>query len=427
LNAAATLAHSGYAPQPKLSAGIVSIQLAMLWLVGLSGSFVKFEPAPYDGLVGLAALFFIITGLKIKPGHMPLIFLMIGTSIAYGIGVIPVIDREGTLQWSAVSTFLALSSVFFAMALAEDTERRLNILIAGYTASAFLAAIFAILTWFHAIPGSDNFLMGGRAKGFFKDPNVFGPFLILPAIVMISRILSGRYRSLLFNLALLGPILLAILFSFSRGAWGHFAASTLLMVILTFFTVQTNKERLRIIFFAALGVVAVTLLLGAILSIGSVGSLFQERASLVQSYDSAPQGRFARYAPGFLLMLDNPIGIGPLQFTQYFPEDPHNSFLDAFVAGGWLGGAVHFTLMIVTLIMGLRHVFVRSPWQKTYIAVYATFAAEVGESVIIDVQHWRHFYLLIGLVWGLMAVGRGVAPAAAAPYNRPSRSVAQPG
>ena len=168
-------------------------------------------------------------------------------------------------------------------------------------------------------------------------------------------------------------------------------------------------------------------LLGAILSIGSVGSLFQERASLVQSYDSAPQGRFARYAPGFLLMLDNPIGIGPLQFTRYFPEDPHNSFLDAFVAGGWLGGAVHFTLMIMTLAFGLRHVFVRSPWQRTYIAIYATFAAEVGESVIIDVQHWRHFYLLIGLVWGLIAVGRGVAPIPEAPYNRPSRSVAQPG
>ena len=128
----------------------------------------------------------------------------------------------------------------------------------------------------------------------------------------------------------------------------------------------------------------------------------------MQSYDSAPQGRFARYIPGFLLMLDSPLGIGPLQFTQYFPEDPHNSFLDAFVAGGWLGGVVHFTLMMVTLGFGLRHVFVRSPWQPTYIAVYATFAAEVGESLIIDVQHWRHFYLLLGLVWGLMAVGRGV-------------------
>ncbi len=112
MNATAIPAHSGYAPQQTLSAGIVRVQLAMLWLVLFSSSFVKFEPAPYDSLVALTALVFMVTGLKMRPGHLPLIFLMIGTSIAYGISVIPVLDRQGTLQWSAVSTFLALSSVF---------------------------------------------------------------------------------------------------------------------------------------------------------------------------------------------------------------------------------------------------------------------------------------------------------------------------
>ena len=126
----------------------------------------------------------------------------------------------------------------------------------------------------------------------------------------------------------------------------------------------------------------------------------------MQSYDAGPQGRFGRHLAGFLLMLDFPFGIGPMQFTQYFTEDPHNSFLDAFVAGGWLGGITHFLLMLVTLAFGFREVFRRAPWQRTYIAVYATFAAEVGESYIIDVQHWRHFYLLIGVIWGLMASAR---------------------
>ena len=77
----------------------------------------------------------------------------------------------------------------------------------------------------------------------------------------------------------------------------------------------------------------------------------------------------------------------------------------------------HLLLMIVTLWFGLRHVFQRTPWQRAYIAIYATFAAEVAESWIIDVQHWRHFYLLIGLIWGLIAAGglrtrRAVASAA---------------
>ena len=419
MNAAAYLAHSGYAPRPALSAGITRIQLAMLWLVGFSSAFVRFEPAPYEAFVALSAFVFALTGLKLRPGHVPLILLMIGTSIAYAIGVLPVMDREGTLQWSAVSTFLALSSIFFALALAEDTERRLNILIAGYVASAVIAAVIAITSWFHVLPNADFFLWVGRARGTFKDPNVYGPFMILPCVVVASRMLAGQYRSLIFNAGIFFMMSLAVLLTFSRGAWGHLAISIVLMAGLTFLTVPTNKERLRIIFFGALGIVAVTLLLGAILSVGSVGSMFTERAEFVQGYDAGPQGRFGRYLPGFLLMLDNPIGIGPLQFTNYFPEDPHNSFLDAFVAGGWLGGVTHFTLMVLTLSFGLRHVFVRTPWQRTYIAIYATFAAEVGESIIIDVQHWRHFYLLIGLIWGLMALGRDVAPVGDPTYNRP--------
>lgn len=414
LNATASLAHSGYAPHPAASSGIARVQLAMLWLVGFSGAFVRFEPAPYEGVIALAALVFLLTGLKLRPGHMPLLFLIIGITIAYGVGVVPVLDREGTWRWSAISAFLALSSMFIAMAMAEDTERRLNILIAGYIASAVIASFIAVASWFHAFPGADFFIYVGRTRGTFKDPNVFGPFLILPTVIVIGRLLAGQYRSLILNAGIVMLLSLAVLLTFSRGAWGHLVVSTVLMVMLTFLTVKTNKERLRIIFFGALGIVAITLLLTAILSVGSVGSMFSERAELVQGYDAGPQGRFGRYLPGFLLMLDHPIGIGPMQFTNYFPEDPHNSFLDAFVAGGWLGGAAHLTLMVLSLAFGLRHAFVRTPWQPTYIAIYATFAAEVGESIIIDVQHWRHFYLLIGLIWGLMALGRrpsGTAPA----------------
>lgn len=434
MNATTTFTHDNYAraytggPTLATRAGSFRIQLAMLWIIGFSSAFVRFEPAPYEAFVALGAFIFCLTGAKLRPGHVPLILLMIGTSIAYGIGVVPVLDLDETLKWSVVSTFLALSSIFFALAIGEDTARRLDVLIAGYIASATIAAIIAVASWFHAMPNADFFLWVGRARGTFKDPNVYGPFMILPCVIMVSRILAGQYRSLIFSAGLVGLMSLAVLLTFSRGAWGHLAVSIVLMAFFTFLTVPSNKERMRIIFLGALGLVAVTLGMLLILSIGSVGSMFSERAELVQGYDAGPQGRFGRYIPGFILMLNNPIGIGPLQFTKYFPEDPHNSFLDAFAAGGWLGGVTHFTLMVMTLMVGLRYVFVRTPWQRTYIAVFATFAAELGESFIIDVQHWRHFYLLIGLIWGMVAVSRtSVARAGAAPYNPPRRSVAQPG
>ena len=57
-------------------------------------------------------------------------------------------------------------------------------------------------------------------------------------------------------------------------------------------------------------------------------------------------------------------------------------------------------------MLGLRFVFVRTPWRPTYIAVYCAFVGIVAESAIIDSDHWRHYFLLLGVLWGLMAVSR---------------------
>jgi len=63
-------------------------------------------------------------------------------------------------------------------------------------------------------------------------------------------------------------------------------------------------------------------------------------------------------------------------------------------------------LVLTTLLMGLRFVFVDTPWRTTTIAVYCAYVGVAGESIIIDSDHWRHYFLLLGLLWGLMAVSR---------------------
>jgi len=64
-------------------------------------------------------------------------------------------------------------------------------------------------------------------------------------------------------------------------------------------------------------------------------------------------------------------------------------------------------------VRGLAYVFVATPWRKTYLAVYCAFVGTVVESAIIDIDHWRHFFLIIGVVWGLMTVSQ--------PYRRGRR------
>jgi len=400
------LADCGTAARRAGTASAERVRLALLWLLAFSGGFVFIEPSPYEVITLAAIVMFALGGLSIRTGHLPLLLLLTLYNIGFAIAVVPVIAQDNTAIWTAVSCFLALTSLFYALVLSDNSGRRLELLLKGYTAAAIVVSIIAVLAYFRLMPSAESFLFAGRSKATFKDPNVFGPFLVLPALIAIQRAISGRPRDILLGGLTLFLILVGLFLSFSRGAWGHFAVSAVLMLGMMFATTRSNNERVRIILVAAAGTAAIALFIVALLSIPQIASLFSERASLVQNYDAGHTGRFGRHVLGFLMIFDHPIGIGPLQFAKYFPEDPHNSFLDAFMAGGWLGGFTYAALVLVTLIAGLRDVFAAAPWQKTYIAVYATFLGVVGESYIIDTNHWRHYFLLLGVLWGLMVVRR---------------------
>jgi hypothetical protein len=401
----------------RVAAGrfIERLRLGSLWLVGAISGFVMIEPAPYEFMILLSALAFIATGIRLRAGHLPLLLMLIFYNIGFASSLVPVIELPDTAKWTAVSCFLSLTTLFFAVALAEDTVRRTDVLMRGYILCAVITSIIAVLAYFKLIPGWETFIFALRARSTFKDPNVFGPFLILPGLIVLQRIMFGRFRDLVVNGAIALIIAAGLLLSFSRGAWGHFAASAAMMLFFTFVTTRSSGQRLRIIVFAVVAVITIAAFIGALLSIDAVAELFKQRASLVQNYDAGHLGRFGRHILGALMIFDHPLGVGPLQFSKYFPEDPHNSFLDSFMAGGWLGGFTFLALVLVTVSIGFRHVFVRTPWQPTYIAVYATFLGEVGESYIIDVQHWRHYYLIMGMVWGLLIAGRAARRAPASP------------
>jgi hypothetical protein len=381
---------------------ITRLQRGLMWLIGAAGGIVVVEPAPNEFVVVLAMVVFLATGMPLRAAHIPLLLLLVAYNIGYLIGVVPVLTEEGTVMWTAVSCFMSVTTLFFALALTEDTERRLDMLLKGYLAVAVAVAVFGILTYFHLLPGSDTFMFASRSRSTFKDPNVLGAFLVLPTVLCLQRTMTGRLRDFLVGSLMTAVLAIELLLAFSRGAWGAFGVAVALMLGLTYLTCGSGRERRRIILIAALGTVVLGALIVVVLSLPQVSGLFEERASLVQSYDAGRLGRFGRHILGAQLALDQPFGIGPLQFSKYFPEDPHNSFLDSFMAGGWISGAAYLALTLVTLTIGLRYVFVRTPWRAAHIALYATFVAEVGESYIIDVQHWRHYFLIMGVLWGLV-------------------------
>jgi hypothetical protein len=396
----------GFSSSETAAPRMLALQRTLVWLVGASGAIVFIEPSPYELVTLVAAVVFFATGLRLRLVFVPLLLLLFLINLGYSIGALPVIDKSEVATWVATSWYMAMTVVFLAMVLSEDTAARLGMLRQGLIAGALVAACAGIAGYFNVVPGEHDLLtLYGRARGTFKDPNVLSAFLILPTLFVLQSVVSNRLR--LRSMIALGILALAILLAFSRAAWGGVAITSAFVLGLMVLTSQSRAQRSRIIVMSVIAVAIVVMLVTVLLSVDSINELFKQRASLDQSYDEGRFGRFGRHILGADMALDLPFGIGPLQFHRYFPEDTHNSYLNAFMSGGWLAGVCYAALVFITVIIGFRHVFVRVPWQQAYIAIFAAFLGTVGEGFIIDTDHWRHFWMMVGAMWGMFAAAQG--------------------
>jgi hypothetical protein len=401
-------ATAGDFPPPVTAApGILALQRALMWLVGASGAIVFIEPSPYELTTVAAAIIFIATGLRLKLVFMPLLLLLFLVNVGYSVGAIPFMDRFEVANWIATSWYMAFTVMFLAMAVSEDTAARLDMLRRGLIVGAMIAATSAIAGYFNLVPGGHDLLtLYERARGTFKDPNVFGAFLILPALFVLQSVVSDGFAKSFRSTIALGILALAILLAFSRAAWGGLVITAAFMLALMVLTSSSRGQRSRIVVMSVAAVAIAVALLAVLLSFDSISEMFKQRASFDQSYDEGRFGRFGRHILGAQMALDLPFGIGPLQFHNYFPEDTHNSYLNAFMSGGWLAGICYPALVFTTVIMGFRHLFAPVPWQRAYLAIFAAFLGTVGESFIIDTDHWRHFWMMLGAMWGMFAAAQ---------------------
>lgn len=391
-------------PQLTQPPGVAALQRSLLWLVGTAGAIVYIEPSPYEFATLAAIIVFFATGLRMRLAFVPLLLLLFLVNIGYTICAVYLMDKTPVVNWIMTSWYMAVTVIFFALVFSQDTAARLELLRRGMIFGAVIASVAGIAGYFHLVPGEHDVLtLYGRARGTFKDPNVLSAYLILPALFVLQSVVTDRFGKTVRSAIVLGIISLALLLAFSRAAWGQFVLTSAFMLALMFLTSPSTKQRSRLITTAVIAAAAIALLLAILLSFDSIDSLFKQRASFDQSYDEGRFGRFGRYILGFQMALDVPLGIGPLQFTRFFPEDTHNSYLNAFMSGGWISGICYPALIFTTVILGFRYIFVRVPWQRTYLAIFAAFLGTVGESFIIDTDHWRHFWLMLGTMWGMFA------------------------
>jgi len=179
--------------------------------------------------------------------------------------------------------------------------------------------------------------------------------------------------------------------------------ATTMLVAMTFVLSPSPALRNRILVSALAGAFILAAIIAVALSLPEIQKIFVLRASLSQSYDVGATGRFGNQLASIPLLLTQPGGMSPRHFALIFGQDPHNVYINAFASYGWLGGISFITMTAMTVWAGWRAMIARTPWQHHAIAVFCPLLSTLIQAMQIDIDHWRHFYLLLGLNWGLMA------------------------
>jgi len=387
-----------------------------LFVTMLLSSIAFIEPSPHDVLMLVLLVACVAARVDFDRKLVPLLLLETAWLIGGLLSLIQVGDNAKDIQYAGTSFYLALAGLMFACLFCDGDLLRLTIMRRAYILAALIATAAGYIGFFHVVPGVGIFLDNGRVSATFKDPNVYGPFLIFPLLWLLLDLLSRGIK--LRNVAVLLILLGGLFLSFSRGAWGHFAISTAVAIALLLAVTPDPHMRARTIVICLFVAVLGALLIIAALSIGPVHDLFVERAKAIQPYDVGPGGRFWQQQLAISTILQNPNGLGPFEFDRIFGLQQHNVYMQGFLVYGWLGGSAYLALVALTLVFGLATVSVGAPWQTYLIAAYAAFVGEAFEGLIVDTDHWRHFFLMLGLVWGLGAASINFRRAQAAAFVR---------
>lgn len=384
---------------------------ALIFLLLLFSSYLKSDvskvaqPAVYDFLMaGTVALHVILRIRFPKELGWPVLlwlFLMLG----YGLGALDALLPQRARDFMLVMSYLIVSFVFFAAMIYDDPRRRLPAIWWGYVGAALIASLTGIAAYFGLLASAEFYLRFGRVTSFFNDPNVYGAFLVAPTLFVACRLSLSTSLKDIMLLPVLGVLVLGIFLSFSRGAWGNLLLSGAVFMVLAFITSRSPVQRFRLILVTALAAGCGVAIITWALSAESVSDLFAQRFSLSQSYDVGEGGRFDRQINALQQGLTAPLGMGPAQWEEITGLAPHNVYLNILIAGGYLSFLSYLAFIGLTLVRGTKAALrQRSAYQPYLLVAVAALVGHAAESLIIDVDNWRHLFLIFGLCWGGIAI-----------------------
>lgn len=392
------------AAAPGIAAGIFKTRNFLFFVAVLVMHWTLPRPAPGDVVFVIALLPSLLINPSVTRQALVFVALILVWTFSVFISSIDVLnDPEVQFQLLA-HTFVATLGVTACLVSLSWGERNFYTFMKVYLVACCITATLGVVGF---IGQMDLFLWDGRARGLFDEPIAFGAFL-QPGVFASLYMLSYR-RGLIFPLIALVLCIAGVLLSFSR------ADIFSLAVVGPVYYVVLNRDRpKRAVAILVIGAFAVVVLTGiALVSFPGFEQKLLSRATLAEPYDVGQTGRYTRYLLSIPMILDNPLGLGMLQIDKYFPEPIHNVFLSSFLNYGWVAGVVWILLTALSFKIAIDN----ERATKSPVTVWLSFSvlAQLPCGLLQQVEHWRHLWLLLGLLWGLNA--KNFAPIPRAPRH----------
>jgi hypothetical protein len=375
----------------------------MLAATVATGALVRWEPAPYD----LAMLVTLGLGpLLVWPSLRASLalpgVLTVALLLANGASLVVAEDLRRGAAFLGVTAYLVLSFALIVGWLDRLGTSLARVLLHAYAVGALVGGAIAVAAYFGLLPGASLMLPKGRLQGLFKDANVLGAFMV-PAVVLATARLASEGRSALRWAAVMLVGLVAVLLSYSRGAWINLATA---LVAYAGLRVVAGRVRptLGTVAGACLALGAVAALLVVVVDMPVVRDMLELRAG-AQGYDD---DRFGNQADAVALAWQHPLGLGPGATEGHLSISAHSLYVRSLVENGVLGLWATVGLVLASLARATWAALGRADdeTQRLLAVVAAALAGVVVESAVIDTIHWRHLWLLLALAW----VPRATAP-----------------
>jgi len=311
------------------------------------------------------------------------------------------LDLQYIFRYTLIDFYLILLFLIFGSVVKQIKNQELLITSAMklWTVAAFiniLGCLVASLTGQTTFLGTNMLMYGIRFKGFFKDTNVLGPFLTIPALFWFEKYLKNYKKNWLYLVISLF-IMMGIVLTFSRAAWLNIFFSVLILLFLNLKKINLRNYFRIFAFLFVIFILLMFILESNITILGyNLSDFFINRLGL-QSYD---QDRFEAQR-AFIKGLENApfFGIGPGNYRQLSEGyDTHSLYFRTLGEKGIFGLFVLALLVIISL---------KNFWKirKEYAFLLAGFIGNLINSIFVDTWHWRHLWILFVFGFALQKFG----------------------